>query len=67
LTTLPGGDRARFFQMPRIGISSTMVRRRVRAGLPIRYFVPDPVLDYIERQGLYRTDAPVAAIPRAAP
>jgi nicotinate-nucleotide adenylyltransferase len=66
LTTLHGTDRARFFQMPRIGISSTMVRRRVRAGLPIRYFVPDPVLDYIEREGLYRTDAPVAAIPGAA-
>jgi nicotinate-nucleotide adenylyltransferase len=66
LNTLHGGDRARFFQMPRIGISSTMVRRRVRAGLPIRYFVPDQVLDYIEREGLYRTDVPVAAEPRPA-
>jgi nicotinate-nucleotide adenylyltransferase len=66
LQTLDGGDRARFFQMPRIGISSTMVRRRVRAGLPIRYFVPDQVLGYIEREGLYRTDVPVAAVPRPA-
>jgi nicotinate-nucleotide adenylyltransferase len=40
--------------MPRIGISSTMVRRRVSAGQPIRYFVPDGVLDYIETHGLYR-------------
>jgi nicotinate-nucleotide adenylyltransferase len=54
LDQLKGGDRARFFQMPRIGISSTMVRRRVRAGQPIRYFVPDAVADYIEQNGLYR-------------
>lgn len=54
LATLAGGDRARFFEMPRIGISSTMIRRRVGAGQPIRYLVPDPVLDYIERHGLYR-------------
>jgi nicotinate-nucleotide adenylyltransferase len=66
LASLRGGERARFFQMPRIGISSTMVRRRVRAGQPIRYFVPDQVLDYIEREGLYRTDVPVAAAPRPA-
>jgi nicotinate-nucleotide adenylyltransferase len=66
LGTLRGGDRARFFAMPRIGISSTMVRERVGAGLPIRYLVPDQVLDHIEREGLYRTDVPVAAVPRPA-
>lgn len=54
LNELRGGDRARFFQMPRIGISSTMVRRRVQAGQPIRYFVPDGVAEYIETRGLYR-------------
>jgi nicotinate-nucleotide adenylyltransferase len=53
LAQLKGGERARFFQMPRIGISSTMVRRRVRAGQPIRYFVPDGVMHYIETHGLY--------------
>jgi nicotinate-nucleotide adenylyltransferase len=52
--------------MPRIGISSTMVRRRLGAGIPIRYFVPDQVLEYIEREGLYRTDVPVAAAPPPA-
>ncbi len=50
---LHGVDRAHFFQMPRIGVSSTMIRRRVRAGQPIRYLVPDPVAEYIERNGLY--------------
>ncbi len=53
LARLRGGDRARFFQMPRIGISSTMVRDRVRAGQPIRYFVPDGVMHYIETHRLY--------------
>jgi nicotinate-nucleotide adenylyltransferase len=54
LAGLHGGGRAKFFKMPPIGISSTMVRRRVAAGQPIRYFVPEPVREYIERQGLYR-------------
>jgi nicotinate-nucleotide adenylyltransferase len=40
--------------MPRIGVSSTLVRRRVRAGQPIRYLVPEAVAEYIEREGLYR-------------
>ncbi len=53
LAQLPGGDRARFFAMPRIEVSSTMLRRRVSAGEPIRYFVPDQVEGYIRRHGLY--------------
>jgi nicotinate-nucleotide adenylyltransferase len=53
LAQLSGGDRARFFAMPPIGISSTMLRRRVSAGEPIRYFVPDQVEEYIQRHGLY--------------
>jgi len=61
LGTLRGSERARFFEMPRIGISSTMVRRRVGEGVPIRYFVPDQVLDYIEHEGLYRSDVPATA------
>ncbi len=54
LAGLPGGDRTHFFQMPRIGVSSTMLRRRVRADQPIRYFVCEPVREYIVRHGLYR-------------
>jgi len=53
LQSLGGGERARFFRMPQIGVSSTIVRGRVRAGQSIRYIVPDPVRDYIERHGLY--------------
>jgi len=57
LGQLHGGEQARFFAMPRIGISSTMLRRRVRAGQPIRYFVHDQVEGYIQRHGLYSFNA----------
>lgn len=53
LESLPGGERARFFAMPRIGVSSTLVRRRVRSGQPIRYLVPDAVAGYIADHRLY--------------
>jgi nicotinate-nucleotide adenylyltransferase len=48
------GERVVFFDMPRIDISSSLVRRRAAAGAPLRYLVPDAVADYIEREGLYR-------------
>ena len=40
--------------MPRIDVSSSLIRRLVAAGRPIRYLVPDPVADYVEQAGLYR-------------
>jgi nicotinate-nucleotide adenylyltransferase len=49
-----GTDRVRFFDMPRLDISSSQVRRLVADGRPIRYLVPDGVADYIEQAGLYR-------------
>ena len=39
------------------GLSSTIVRRRLAAGLTCRYLVPDAVLHYIGRRRLY---SPVA-------
>jgi nicotinate-nucleotide adenylyltransferase len=60
LAHFPGGDRLRFLQMPRIDISSTMVRRRATAGKPIRYLVPDKVAHFIGAQSLYGASTPAA-------
>ena len=53
LASLGGAERTRFFPMPRVGFSSTMVRTRVRAGQPIKYIVPDGVASYINEHELY--------------
>ena len=47
-------ERVRFFAMPRLDVSSSLLRRRAAAGLPLRYLVPDAVAAYVEREGLYR-------------
>ena len=41
----------------RIDISSSIIRRRVADGRPIRYLVPDAVAEAIAAHGLYRTAA----------
>ena len=40
-------------EVPAIEISATEIRRRVREGRPIRYWVPDPVAEYVTRHRLY--------------
>lgn len=54
LAGMRGAERIRYIDVPRLDISSSALRRRVREGRPIDYLVPDAVADYIERQGLYR-------------
>lgn len=61
ISVLGGADRVTFFEMPRIDVSSTLVRRRAAAGLPIRYLVPDKVANYVGAQSLYGASAPVGA------
>jgi nicotinate-nucleotide adenylyltransferase len=50
---LKGSDRVRYLDMPLMQVSSSAIRRRVAAGRPIRYLVPDAVANYIEANGLY--------------
>ncbi|MBR0492182.1 MAG: nicotinate-nucleotide adenylyltransferase [Muribaculaceae bacterium] len=47
-------DRVTLVDAPIIELSSTAVRERLAQGLSARYYVPDEVLSYIERKGLYR-------------
>jgi nicotinate-nucleotide adenylyltransferase len=54
LDTLATADRFAFFDMPRIDVSSSLVRERIATGAPIRYLVPDAVAAAIEEHGWYR-------------
>jgi nicotinate-nucleotide adenylyltransferase len=49
-----GAERVRFFDMPRLDVSSSMLRRRVADGRPLRYLVPEAVAGYVAAEGLYR-------------
>jgi nicotinate-nucleotide adenylyltransferase len=51
------GLKSHVVEAPLIDISATTIRRRVAAGLSIRYFTPDAVCDYIANHGLYRGSA----------
>lgn len=53
---LPAELVSRVLPLPTIhlDISSTGLRRRIHAGLPIRYLTPDTVVEYIAAHGLYR-------------
>ena len=46
-------DRVMLVDAPIIELSSTLVRQRLARGLSVRYYVPDEVLGYIERNHLY--------------
>jgi nicotinate-nucleotide adenylyltransferase len=45
--------RVTLLEIPALEISSTAVRQRVAAGLPIDYLVPAAVAEYIRKHGLY--------------
>ncbi len=52
LTGLPA-DRVSLIEIPALAISSTGCRERVREGEPIWYLVPDGIVQYISKRGLY--------------
>lgn len=49
-------DRIDLLAVPDVDVSSRDLRRRVAAGEPIRYQVPESVREYIESHGLYRSE-----------
>src|SRR5919106_699313 len=53
-------------ETPALAISSTDCRDRVARGMPVWYLVPDGVVQYIEKRGLYRTGRRRAADGHAA-
>jgi nicotinate-nucleotide adenylyltransferase len=50
---MPGAERVRYLDMPLIQVSSSAIRRRVREGVPIRYLVPDKVVEYVASHELF--------------
>jgi len=58
-------DALRLVEVPALAISSTDCRRRAAAGRPIWYLVPDGVVQYVAKRGLYRdlTTATLVATP----
>jgi nicotinate-nucleotide adenylyltransferase len=52
-------------EVPALAISSSECRDRVGRGGPVWYLVPDGVVQYINKRGLYRADRPV--VPLEAP
>jgi nicotinate-nucleotide adenylyltransferase len=49
-------DQIHPLEVPRLDISSTEIRRRVRRGEPIKYQLPEEVEIYIKKHGLYQEE-----------
>lgn len=54
LAGMDGAHRIRYIDVPRLDISSSALRSRVREGRPIDYLVADGVAEYIEQRRLYQ-------------
>lgn len=51
-------DRISLLEIPALAISSSVCRERVRIAKPVWYLVPDGVVQFIAKYGLYRTGEP---------
>ncbi len=56
-------DRVSLVEIPALSIYSSDCRTRVRQGLPLWYLVPDGVVQYVAKHGLYRDSGTSAAEP----
>jgi nicotinate-nucleotide adenylyltransferase len=61
LSGLAGAEAVEFFEMPRLDVSSTLVREHARAGRPLHHLVPEPVLEAMAARGLYGMRSPAGA------
>jgi len=50
-------DKVTLLEVPALSISSTACRERVAGGLPLWYLVPDGIVQYIVKRGLYRAES----------
>lgn len=64
-TTLAGlpADRVTMLEIPALAISSTECRQRAQRGEPVWYLVPDGVVQYIAKRGLYQPGKPFSSTP----
>ncbi|MBP3088117.1 nicotinate-nucleotide adenylyltransferase [Corynebacterium sp. sy017] len=51
---LPQRQKVKLIEIPAMAISSTGCRQRAAQGLPVWYLVPDGVVQYIAKRGLYQ-------------
>jgi nicotinate-nucleotide adenylyltransferase len=47
-------DKVAFIEAPLIEISSTEIRKMIKVGMNIRYYVPDSVVEEIDKSRLYK-------------
>jgi nicotinate-nucleotide adenylyltransferase len=59
-------DALSLVEVPALAISSSDCRRRAEAGRPIWYLVPDGVVQYVTKRGLYPALTPVDAADKTA-
>lgn len=53
------GGRIELLTTPNIEISATDIRNRLAANRDVKYFVPDAVLEFIQKKGLYKKNETV--------
>jgi len=51
--SLLNSDKIRILRIPEVGISSTMIRNRLKEGRSIKYMVLEPVESFVHRRHLY--------------